>query len=185
MKFWKASPLLALGLIVCIVCSGCGSSSKPIPGQLMIMTSSLPAGTMETSYSTSLAATGGTGPYSWSVTSGSLPTGLSLSTAGTISGMPTAMATSTFTVKVTDSATTQATATASLSITIGGAVSITTTALPAGSIGSAYAGTLAATGGKTPYTWSLSSGTLPAGLSLSSSGAITGTPASAAPPASQ
>jgi Putative Ig domain len=179
MKFWKSSPLLALGLIVCIVCSGCGSSSKPIPGQLMIMTTSLPTGTMETSYSTSLAATGGTGPYSWSVTSGSLPTGLSLSSTGTISGMPTAMATSTFTVKVTDSATTQATATASLSITIGGAVSITTTALPVGSIGSAYAGTLAATGGKTPYTWSLSSGTLPAGLSLSSSGVITGTPTSA------
>ena len=66
--------------------------------------------------STTLQAIGGTAPYTWSVTSGSLPAGLSLSSAGVISGTPTTPGSSTFTVQVTDSL--SATATKSLTITI-------------------------------------------------------------------
>jgi putative Ig domain-containing protein len=60
------------------------------------------------------------------------------------------------------------------------ALSITTTALANGQVGVAYSATLAASGGTSPYKWSLSSGTLPAGLTLSAAGLLSGTPGAAA-----
>jgi len=144
-----------------------------------VTTTSLPAGTLGSSYSTTLAATGGIAPYTWALTSGSLPAGLSLNaSSGAITGTPSASGTSSFTVTATDSSSPPKTATASLSITVSPpGFSITTTSLPAGTVGSSYSATLAATSGTTPYTWALTSGSLPAGLSLNAStGAITGTP---------
>ena len=85
-----------------------------------ITTSSLPNGTVQTAYSATLQATGGTTPYAWSVTSGSLPASLSLASAtGIISGTPTTAGTSSFTIQVTDGA--QNKASAGLSITINSA----------------------------------------------------------------
>jgi hypothetical protein len=70
---------------------------------LVITTNALPDGTVGTPYSASLGATGGTPAYTWSLASGSLPSGLSLAPDGTISGTPTGpRGTSTFTVQVTD-----------------------------------------------------------------------------------
>ena len=84
---------------------------------LSITTSSLPGGTLNVSYSATLAASGGTSPYTWSIASGSLPTGLSLAGGtGVISGTPTAAGTFNFTVRVTDSANPAQTATKALSI---------------------------------------------------------------------
>jgi len=72
------------------------------PGPLTITTAALPAGTVGTAYSATLAATGGTPPYTWSIASGALPTGLTLAaSSGAISGTPTATGTANFTVKVT------------------------------------------------------------------------------------
>ena len=179
MKMSKALPLLALGLIACLICAGCGSSSKPVPKQqLRIMISNLPTGTMGTAYSAPAQASGGTAPYMWSIASGTLPSGLSLSAAtGMITGMPTAVGTSTFALQVTDSASTPGSATASLSITIQAAVlAVNTTSLPAGTAGVAYSTTLTATGGVTPYSWSVLTGNLPLGLSLSTAGVISGAP---------
>jgi len=140
-----------------------------------ITTSSLPADTVGVAYNQTLAATGGTGVLTWSVSSGSLPAGLSLAAAtGAITGTPTTAATSSFTVTATD--TVSATGTRALSIVINAAISITTSSLPNGQIGVAYSQTLAATGGTTPLTWAIASGTLPAGLSLASGGTISGTP---------
>ena len=86
---------------------------------LSITTSSpLPSGTKNHSYSTSLTASGGTPGYTWSLASGGLPAGLTLSSGGVISGTPTANGTKTFTVRVTDAA--SATATKTFSLTIGG-----------------------------------------------------------------
>jgi len=68
----------------------------------------------------SLAAVGGTAPYSWSILSGTLPSALTLSTGGQISGTPTILGTSTFTVQVTDSGVPAQTATQALSITVVG-----------------------------------------------------------------
>jgi Putative Ig domain len=146
---------------------------------VQITTSSLPGGQTGTSYITTLAASGGTVPYTWSLNGGSLPAGLTLSSSGQISGTPTAAGTSSFSVKVSDSTAPAQTATANLSITIASsvtAVQITTSSLPGGETGSSYSAALAATGGTAPYTWSLNGGSLPAGLSLSSSGQLSGTP---------
>lgn len=69
-----------------------------------VSTSSLPAGVVGEPYSTAVAATGGEPPYTWSISSGSLPAGLSLdSLQGTITGAPTSAGTSHFVVAATDS----------------------------------------------------------------------------------
>jgi len=155
-----------------------------VPVPLAITTVSLPSGTVGVAYSTALAATGGTTPFSWSLTSGTLPAGLSLTpSTGAIAGTPSATATNAaLTFSVTDSGTPAQTKTVNLTLTIVPApLVITTTSLPSGTVGVAYSAALAATGGTTPFTWSLTSGTLPTGLSLNpSTGAITGTPSVAA-----
>ena len=92
-----------------------GASSAPAPAPLTISTTTLPAGTVGTAYSATLAATGGVSPYSWSASG--LPSGLSISSAGTISGMPTAAGTQNAAVTIQDS--TGTTASSSLSLTIG------------------------------------------------------------------
>src|SRR5579862_2772582 len=150
---------------------------------LSITTTSLGNGQVGTAYSATLVATGGTTPYTWSLTSGTLPSGLVLnSSSGAITGTPTVTANATpLTFKVTDSSNPVQTKTVNLTLTIAAntttALSITTTSLANGQVGTAYSATLMATGGTTPYTWSLTSGTLPSGLTLNAStGAITGTP---------
>ena len=153
------------------------SLTLTIAATLAITTTSLPNGQVGTAYSATLGATGGTTPYTWSLTSGTLPAGLSLSASGVISGTPTASVNATaLTFKVTDSSNPVQTQSASLTLTIAATLAVTTTSLPNGQVGTAYSATLAATGGTSPYTWSLTSGTLPAGLSLSASGVISGTP---------
>jgi hypothetical protein len=143
---------------------------------LSVTSTSLPQGTTSVAYSATLQATGGTTPYSWMISSGSLPGGLSLnSSTGAISGTPTQPGTFSFTAQATDAA--SRTAQQSLTILVATAVSINTTSLPLGMAGVAYSATLQATGGTTPYSWSVSSGSLPAGLSLNaSSGVVSGTP---------
>ncbi len=89
---------------------------------LAVTTTSLPAATGGHSYAATLAATGGLTPYSWSVPPGTLPPGLSLSSAGVISGIPDVAGTYTFTVKVTDAENPAMTATKTLSITVSGPV---------------------------------------------------------------
>jgi YVTN family beta-propeller protein len=152
-------------------------TGTPLP--VAVTTSSLPSGVVGIAYSQTLAASGGVTPYTWSISTGKLPAGLSLTAStGAISGSPTTAGTSNFTVKVTDSASDMATQ--SLTITINSVLAVTTASLPDGTAGTAYAQTLAATGGVTPYTWSVSKGTLPPGLSLAvGTGVISGTPTTA------
>ena len=129
-------------------------------------------------YTKSLAVQSGTGPYAYTINSGALPAGLSLSSTGVISGSPTtASPTPTpFSIKVVDSATIPTTILRSFSIFVGSAVlSITPTSLPNGVAGTAYSQVLAAAGGTGPYTYALVSGGIPAGLALASTGASAGT----------
>lgn len=89
---------------------------------LAITITSLPNGTVGTAYSAILQASGGTQPYTWSISSAALPPGLTLnSSAGTLSGTPTATGTTSFTVQVTDSESPAVSATAKLSITVSNA----------------------------------------------------------------
>jgi hypothetical protein len=133
---------------------------------------------MNSAYSQTLAAIGGSGTYTWSITSGPLPAGLSIgSSTGVISGTPTKAGISNFIVEVTDS--NGLTGSEDLSITISGPI-INTTSFVIGVVNVAYSQTLAASGGSGSYTWSIASGTLPAGLSIgSSTGVISGTPTTA------
>ncbi|MFG1691469.1 putative Ig domain-containing protein [Gemmatimonadota bacterium] len=152
------------------------SLSILIHGPLGITTTALPSGSVGVAYDQTLAASGGEGGYTWSIIAGALPTGLSLveSTAA-ISGTPTAAGTFDFDVQVSSSD--GQTASKSLSILIRGILEIKTVSLPDGHLGVAYSRTLKAQGGDSVYTWSISAGALPVGLSLAAStGSITGTP---------
>jgi subtilisin family serine protease len=141
-----------------------------------ITTSSLPGGTVGTAYNQTLNATG-TAPIYWSLYSGSLPTGLILDAiTGAIFGTPTTAGTYNFTVSAQNVGGSD---TKALSIVINANPTITTTSLPGGTVGTAYSQTLSVAG-TAPITWSISSGSLPTGLSLNSStGAISGTPTTA------
>jgi hypothetical protein len=154
--------------------SGCtGSATTPPPS---ISTSSLPAATVNVAYSVPLTATGGSGTgYTWTLTSGTLPAGLALSAVGLITGTPTTPGTSSFSVKVTDSA--GSSSTASLSIAASYSLfTITTSSLIDAIVSQSYQVTLVASGGTgAGYVWTLTSGTFPAGLVLSAAGVISGT----------
>ncbi|MFN0170597.1 MAG: putative Ig domain-containing protein [Bryobacteraceae bacterium] len=140
--------------------------------------SPLPDGTVGVGYNLALSATGGTPGYTYLVTGGATPAGLSLSAAGVLSGTPSAAGGSSFTVQVTDSA--SATAPKIFSLTIKPAPSITTSSsLPDGTVGVAYNLALSATGGTPGYSYLVTGGATPAGLSLSAAGVLSGTPLSA------
>jgi Putative Ig domain len=152
---------------------GGGTTSNP-----SVTTSSIPAGTVGSAYAASLQATGGKTPYKWSLKSGTLPAGVSLSAAGAIGGIPTAAGTDSLVFEVTDADKNSASS-RNLSLMVKPEVPpvVLTSGLQSGNVGVAYAATLTATGGTKPYTWSVKSGTLPDGLYLdSTTGAIGGTP---------
>lgn len=139
-------------------------------------TSPLPTGALGVAYSQTLQATGGTAPYTWSATG--LPAWLALDpTSGILSGTPTAGGTSTISVTVTDAA--RATANANLSLTVG-ALTISPATLPNGTVGVPYPATTLTVAGTTIASWTVTIGTLPAGLTLdSSTGVISGKPTTA------
>jgi hypothetical protein len=233
--------------------------TTPPPPPLTITTTSLPAATSDIAYSDTLTAAGGAAPYFWSLSSGSLPAGITLQSAGSLSGTtsqsgtftltaevtdssspkltssklltltvlsvvvtvtpatstvasagteqftamvtntsnvavtwsassgtissaglyqaPTVTVTTTATVTATSTADTTKTATASVTITAPPPppLSITTTSLPGATASIAYSDTLTSTGGKAPYSWTLSAGSLPTGFTVESAGSLAGT----------
>jgi len=175
----KSALFLSICVLLCGFAISCSHGRPPISlGALVInVTPPLPAAVINVPYSATLTAIGGQQPFTWALASGTLPPGLSISAAGVISGTPTALGTTNFKVQVTDSQTpTAAVDTAAKSITVNPPLSIATTTLTAGSVNVPYSASLAATGGVPPYTWTITSGSLPTGLSLATSGFITGTP---------
>jgi hypothetical protein len=145
--------------------------------QITINTTSLPDGKLNVAYFASLSATGGTPPYTWTVISGALPPGISLSTGGTISGTPSSVTGAfNFTVRASDG-----TLSAQQALTIKIPPVIFTTSLPNGLVNSAYSQSLTATTTTSPplnWTLAMGSGPLPAGLSITDpvNGVISGTP---------
>ncbi|HEY7113583.1 MAG TPA: hypothetical protein VIA45_11685, partial [Thermoanaerobaculia bacterium] len=134
-----------------------GPGNTTITGGLQILTSSLPDAVIGVPYTASLAGAGGTPAYSWDSTSPP-PPGLSLFGTGQITGTPTGPpGTTVFTVKIFDSA--SGTSSRDLAIRVASPVNFPAAALPAGVVGAPYAASVSATGGNTPYTFSLISGT--------------------------
>jgi len=151
--------------------------SSPSPMTLACASSS---GQVGVTYASSLTGSGGVPPYTFSITSGSLPPGLSLNTStGAITGTPNTAGAFSFTVMAVDS-TGADTATSNCTVTIALPALTLSYAASAGRTGVTYASSLAGSGGVPPYTFSITSGSLPPGLSLTSStGAIAGVPTTA------
>jgi hypothetical protein len=155
-------------------------------GPLTIATTTLPNGGVGAAYSQSISMANGASPYTIKLADGTLPPGITLSNAsgsvgGSLTGTPTTAGTYTFSLQVTDAD--NQTATQQYTVTIGG-FAITTTSVPAGTVGTGYFQMLSVSNGTSPYTFSVTQGSLPPGLSIAASsdglsGVLQGTPTTA------
>ncbi len=145
---------------------------------LLITTTLLPQGNTGKAYTATVAATGGTAPYTFSAPASALPPGLSFDgKTGTVSGTPTTAGNFAITFTVTDS--TSKTATKDLSIRVVAPLAITPTTLPTATVGQIYTQTLTASGGIPPYRFASN---LPTGFTLDpATGVFTGTPTTTDP----
>lgn len=147
-----------------------------------IDTATLPATTAGTAYVQALSASGGAAPYSYAVTSGALPAGVSLSAGGELSGTPTAAGAFTVGITITDSSSGTGPFTATRSYTLqvdAPAITVGPAALPVATGAAAYQQALTASGGVAPYQFAISAGQLPPGLVLAGAGELAGTPTAA------
>ena len=160
--------------------AACGGDSPADPGDpdrgtVSVTTTTAPDGDVGLPYSLTLGASGGDGSYTWRLRAGEMPAGLTFDeAAGRITGTPTWPQTSTFTVEASDGSG-AAPGTRQLELVVHSAPEIVSVG-PAGAVvGEVYEHSLTADGGRGGYTWSITSGTLPPGLSLDSGGSIGGT----------
>jgi hypothetical protein len=181
MKGLKPFLSLTAGFLAFITMVGCaGSVPQNGPPALNIAQFTLANGVIGLGYRQLLVVSGGVPPYTWTISAGALPPGLSVTTDGIISGTPTTLGKFSFTAKVVDSQTPiQAVNTLSTSITINPVLSFVSSPLPVGLVGGSYSTTIAATNGLPPYTYALADPTnhpLPPGLTLDPvAGIISGT----------
>jgi hypothetical protein len=164
--------------------SGNGGATLPEAQSLPLGSNSperLPDATNGGSYFYALQASGGTPPYSWSLNSQSGATDWVVTPDGWLEGTPTGDESDSVTVTLTDAAGHSVQRT--FALTVGAQLAVTgqnsvqgRVSLPSARVGATYSHTLQAAGGSGPYSWSIASGSLPEGLTLSSSGEITGTP---------
>jgi hypothetical protein len=167
-----------------IVINGPGGAPTPSPAPAAapsITTASLPEASVGSSYSTSFAASGG-GSQSWSIVSGSLPSGLSLGSNGVLNGTPQTAGNATFTVKVTANG---ASSQKQFTLNVSQALEISAPASQVGEVGIPLAVALNANGGSAPYRWEIIAGSFPAHVGFigdqgnGSTAAIKGVPADA------
>lgn len=159
-------------------------NTSVIPPPLAIGATALPEGEVGAAYSAGLQISGGSPGYNVTLLSGTLPAGLVLDhSTGAITGTPTKANNkkpASFTLKVTDGA--SATISRTFTLAVYPVLVNSAKSLKSGKVGKSYSVILKAKGGKAPYTWSIMSGSLPAGLNFSAAGSITGIPGGAAGP---
>ena len=165
---------------------GCSAPAAPVCPAITLTPPTMPNGTVGVAYSQTILGNGGAPPYSFTVTSGTLPAGLTLTSAGVLAGTPTTAGTSTFTVQGTD--TNGCLGTIAYTIIIAAAppvppvcptITLSPSTLPNGTVGVAYSQTILGSGGTAPYSFGVTSGTLPPGLTLTPAGVLAGTPTTA------
>ena len=165
---------------------GCSTATAPPPPcpVITLNPATLPNGTVGVAYAQTIVGSGGVAPYFFSLASGTLPTGLTLTAAGVLAGTPTTAGSFTFTVRGTDfngcpglrSYTVviapAPAAAAGLSCRLRSPASTS----PNGTVGVAYLQLITASGGTAPYVFGVTAGALPSGLTLTPAGLLAGTP---------
>ena len=136
----------------------------------------LPLATLGDPYSVPLQANGGVPPYTWTNLGGLIPAGLTLTSDGILRGTPTGLGSFLLTFQVTDSFTPTNQLIRQFALGIIKPLSITTLSLPHGFQNADYSQQFQSTGGTSPFTWLVTAGTLPAGLTLTTDGLLSGKP---------
>ena len=165
---------------------GCSDPPPPVCPEITLAPETLPGGTVGVAYNQTITGSGGTAPFSFAVTAGTLPPGLTLTTAGVLSGSPATAGTFPVTIQGTDA--NGCSASLAYTIVIAAApppppecpaITLAPSTLPDGTVGIAYTQTVTGSGGDAPYSFGLTGGALPAGLTLTSGGVLAGTPPTA------
>lgn len=190
--FATAGPVTLSGTNIVGGCSAPPAGPPPTPPPatcpaITLAPTTLPPATVAVAYSQAFSATGGTGPYTFAVTSGTLPAGLTLTAPGVLSGTPTTANSYGFVVRGTDA--NACFQELPYALLVGAAppppatcpvITLAPATLPSATTGVAYSQALTASGGTGPYRFGITAGALPAGLTLTAAGVITGTPTGAA-----
>jgi hypothetical protein len=158
--------------------SGCSAFAGPVAvstfATLAITTTSLSGAVVGDSVRFAIQSTGGSSPVTFSLAAGALPAGVTLSSAGVLSGTPTS--TGSFPITVRAASADGQVANVALIVLVRARLAIVTNVLPNAVRGQPYSTGLTASGADSVYTWFVEAGSLPGGLSLSNRGIISGTP---------
>ncbi|WP_176887852.1 putative Ig domain-containing protein [Acidovorax sp. JMULE5] len=154
-------------------------TNDDVPVSVSPPSGSLTGGTVAAAYSQTFTGSGGTGPYTFAVTAGTLPVNMLLSAGGVLSGTPTGGGSFNFTITATDSSASPGPYAGSQSYTLviaSPTLVLAPSTLPDGTRTVAYSDVLTASGGTAPYSYAVTAGALPGGLTLTTGGVLSGTP---------
>lgn len=148
--------------------------------EITLSPDALPNASEDTSYDETITAIGGLWDFAFAIVSGALPSGLELHENGTLAGAPTETGDFSFTVEARNERGHSRTKSYTLTVEAAPEIAVGPASLPGGTAGTPYEEvTFTAEGGKAPYSFAMTAGALPEGLSLDASGELYGTPTEA------